>query len=55
MTAFQLVFFSGDFLHLLDRIVAGEGNEATEGQREGEQHLGSRVQPCVWINQLVHL
>ena len=39
----------------LDRVVAGEGNEAPEGQGEGVEDLGPRVQPGDRVGQLRNL
>ena len=38
--------------HSLDGVVAGEGDEAPEGQREGVEDLGPRVKPGDWVGQL---
>lgn len=38
--------------HSLDGVVAGEGDEAPEGQREGVEDLGPRIQPSHWVGQL---
>lgn len=38
--------------HSLDGVVAGEGDEAPEGQREGVEDLGPRIQPSQWVGQL---
>lgn len=41
--------------HSLDRVVAGEGDEAPEGQREGVEDLRSRFQPGHRIGQFCNL
>lgn len=41
--------------HSLDRVVAGEGDEAPEGQGEGVEDLRSRVQPGHRIGQFCNL
>ena len=38
--------------HSLHRVVAGEGDEAPEGQREGVEDLRPRVQPGDRVGQL---
>lgn len=40
---------------VLRGVVAPKGNQGSEGQAEGVEDLGGRIQPHRWLQQLLHL